>query len=64
VIHRGPMWENPDALSALFAWIGKSGYSSAGPYTSTGAKTTQADTPGDLDSVVIEMQLRVAKTSG
>jgi hypothetical protein len=32
VIHRGPMWENPDALSALFAWIGKSGYSSAGPY--------------------------------
>ena len=49
MVHRGSMWEIPDALSALFAWIGENGYSSAGPYREMHLywrENDRADTPG------------------
>lgn len=64
VVHRGSMWEIPDALSALYAWIGENGYSAAGPYREIHLYWRENDLaadPGKLDSVVIEIQLPVGK---
>ncbi len=66
VVHRGPLWEVPDVLSALFAWIGENGYSATGPYREIHhfwRENDLAAMPGGLDSVVIEMQLPVGKTA-
>jgi DNA-binding transcriptional MerR regulator len=63
-VHRGPLWQVPDAISALFAWIGENGYFAAGPYREIHLfwrETELAKKLGGLDSVVIEMQLPVAK---
>jgi DNA-binding transcriptional MerR regulator len=64
VVHRGPLWEVPDAISALFAWIGENGYSAVGPYREIHlfwCENDLAAVPGGLDSVMIEMQLPVGK---
>src|SRR3712207_5773751 len=65
-VHKGPLWQVPDAISALFAWIGENGYSAAGPYRELHLfwrETELAKKLGGLDSVVIEMQLPVAKAA-
>jgi len=64
VVHRGSLWEIPDALSALYAWIGENGYSAAGPYREIHhfwRENDKADVPGGLDSAVVELQLPVGK---
>lgn len=66
VVHRGPLWDVPDAISALFAWIGENGCSAAGPYREVHLFWRENDlaaSPGGLESVVIEMQLPVGKTA-
>lgn len=64
VVHRGPLWEVPDAISALFAWIGENGYSAVGPYREIHHFWRENDiaaSPGGLKSVVVEMQLPVGR---
>jgi effector-binding domain-containing protein len=64
VVHRGTLWEIPDAISALYTWIGENGYSAVGPYREIHHYWRENDlaaVPGGLDSVVIEMQLPVGK---
>jgi DNA-binding transcriptional MerR regulator len=64
VVHRCTLWEIPDTLSALFAWIAENGYSAVGPYRETHhfwRENDKAAEPGGLDSVVVEMQLPVGK---
>ncbi len=66
VVHRGPLWDVPEAISALFAWIGENGYSAVGPYREIHLFWRENDlaaVPGGLASVVIEMQLPVGRTA-
>ena len=65
VVHRCSPWEIPDVISALYAWIGENGYSAAGPYREIHPywrENDLASKPGGLDSIVVEMQLPVAKS--
>jgi DNA-binding transcriptional MerR regulator len=63
VVHRGALWDVPDALAALFAWAGENGYASAGPYREIHfwRENELAEKPDGLRSVVLEMQLPVEK---
>jgi DNA-binding transcriptional MerR regulator/effector-binding domain-containing protein len=66
VVHHGSLWGVPDAIGALFAWIGENGYSPAGPYREIHVFWRENDlavTPGGLDSIVTELQLPVEKTA-
>jgi DNA-binding transcriptional MerR regulator/effector-binding domain-containing protein len=66
VVHRGNLWDVPDAVSALFAWAGENGYASAGPYREIHLfwrENEIAEEPNGLRSVVLEMQLPVEKAA-
>lgn len=60
VVHHGDMFDVPDALIALYVWLGPNGYSAAGPYRELHLFGRENDWH-DYHSVVIEMQLPVER---
>lgn len=60
VVHAGALPDVGQAISALYAWLGASGYAAAGPYRELhlfGREQALAD----VDHVVLELQLPVAR---
>ncbi|WP_166394994.1 MerR family transcriptional regulator [Rubrobacter marinus] len=63
VVHRGSAWEIPQAVTALFSWVGANGYAPAGPYRELHLygrenELFRAD-PSNVGSVLVEIQLPV-----
>ena len=66
VVHRGSAWEIPQAITALFGWIGANGYATTGPYRELHLygrenELFRAD-PANVDSILVEIQVPVRAT--
>ena len=65
VVHQGSPWEIPQAIIALFAWVGANGYSAPGPYREIHLYGRENELfrkdPASADSIVVEIQLPVEK---
>ena len=66
VVHEGSAWDIPQAITALFGWIGENGYASAGPYRElhlSGRENElfRADS-ANVDSVLVEIQVPIQAT--
>lgn len=63
VIHEGSAWEIPQAITALFAWVGANGYSTTGPYRELHLYGRENDLfrtdPANVESVLVEIQIPV-----
>ena len=60
VIHHGELWRIPDAIVALYAWVGMNGLQSAGAYREFHHGWRENQTPGDdLCDITLELQLPV-----
>lgn len=63
VVHRGSAWEIPQAIVALFAWVGANGYSTAGPYRELHLYGRENDLfradPANVESILVEIQIPV-----
>lgn len=60
VIHHGELWGIPDAIVALYAWVGIHGLQSAGAYREFHYGWRENQTPGpDLCNITLEIQLPV-----
>lgn len=62
VIHHGNIWGIPDAMTALYAWVGRNGLQSAGPYRELHHGWRECTTPPEIlfHSITLEIQLPVA----
>ena len=63
VVHRGSAWEIPQAITALFGWIGANGYATAGPYRELHLYGRENDLfradSANVDSLLLEIQVPV-----
>ena len=63
VVHEGSAWEIPQAIIALFGWIGANGYSTAGPYRELHLYGRENDLfradSSNVDSLLVEIQVPV-----
>ncbi len=60
VVHRGNFYDVPQALSALFVWIGANGYTASGPYREIHLFGRENDMT-DPQHVTLEMQVPIEK---
>ena len=60
VIHRGDFYDVPQAVSALFIWVGSNGYSATGPYREIHLFGRENDMT-DFEDVTLEMQVPIEK---
>lgn len=61
VVHRGRFYDVPQAISALFIWIGTNGYSANGPYREIHLFGRENDLT-DFEHVTLEMQVPIEKS--
>lgn len=65
VVHGGSAWEIPQAITALFGWIGANGYQAAGPYREIHLYGREnelfREDPSNVGSIVVEIQLPVER---
>lgn len=62
VIHRGPLWDVPHAIIALFTWIGANGLTSAGVIREHHLRWRELDlTDTTVEDVTLEMQIPVSR---
>ncbi|MGQ0603573.1 MAG: MerR family transcriptional regulator [Anaerolineales bacterium] len=62
VIHRGPLWEVPQAIIALFTWIGANGFTSAGVIREHHLRWRELElTEKTVEAVTLEMQIPVVR---
>ena len=63
VVHEGSAWEIPQAITALFGWIGANGYATAGPYRELHLYGRENDLfradSSNVDSLIVEIQVPV-----
>ncbi len=61
VVHHGSIWGIPDAIVALYAWVGKNGFQSAGAYRELhhGWRENQMTEAELLSSITLEIQLPI-----
>ncbi len=63
VVHEGSAWEIPQAITALFGWIGANGYATAGPYRELHLYGRENDLfradSANVDSILVEIQVPV-----
>ena len=63
VVHEGSAWEIPQAITALFGWIGANGYATAGPYRELHLYGRENDLfradSANVDSLLVEIQVPV-----
>lgn len=60
VIHHGELWRIPDAIVALYAWVGMNGLQSAGAYREFHYGWRENQTPEqDLCNITLEIQVPV-----
>ena len=63
VVHEGSAWDIPQAMTALFGWIGANGYATAGPYRELHLYGRENDLfrtdPTNVDSFLVEIQVPV-----
>lgn len=63
VVHEGSAWEIPQAIIALFGWIGANGYATAGPYRELHLYGRENDLfradSSNVDSLLLEIQVPV-----
>ena len=65
VIHRGALWEVPQAIIALFTWIGANGFASAGAIRELHLRWRELElAEKDFEDVTLETQIPVAPLSG
>ncbi len=64
-IHHGLLWDIPEAIIALFAWIGQNGYRSAGPIRELHLFGNESDIPDSMEEYqkprVLEIQIPVER---
>jgi DNA-binding transcriptional MerR regulator len=64
-IHHGVLWEIPNAIIALFAWIGQNGYHSAGPIRELHLFGREVDIPDTHEAYeiprVVDIQVPVTR---
>lgn len=60
VVHRGNFYDVPQAITALFMWMGENGYSASGPYREIHLFGRENDL-ADVQHVTLEMQLPIEK---
>ena len=60
VVHRGDFYDVPQAISALFIWVGTNGYTASGPYREMHLFGRENDLT-DLEHVTLEMQVPIEK---
>jgi len=60
VVHRGSFYDVPQAMSALFIWVGTNGYTASGPYREIHLFGRETDLT-DFEHVTLEMQIPVEK---
>jgi DNA-binding transcriptional MerR regulator len=61
VIHRGPLWDVPQAIIALLTWIGANGFTSAGTIREHHLRWRELElTEQVVENVTLEMQIPVA----
>ena len=60
VVHRGSFYDVPQAVSALFIWVGANGYTASGPYREIHLFGRENDLT-DIEHVTLEMQVPVEK---
>ncbi len=60
VIHRGSFYGVPQALSALFIWVGANGYTASGPYREIHLSGRENDLT-DIQHLTVEMQVPIEK---
>ena len=63
VVHAGALPDVGQAISALYAWLGASGYAAAGPYRELHLFGREQEL-ASVDHVVLELQLPVARPGG
>ncbi len=67
-VHHGVLWEIPQAIIAVFAWIGQNGYRSDGPIRELHLFGREVDIPDTQEAYeiprVIEIQVPVARAEG
>ena len=61
VVHRGNFYDVPQAISALFIWVGTNGYTASGPYREIHLFGRENDLT-DLEHITLEMQVPVEKS--
>lgn len=60
VIHRGPLWDVPQAIIALLTWIGANGFVTAGPIHEYHLRWRELDlAEKDFENVTLEVQIPV-----
>lgn len=59
VVHHGNIWNVPDAMVALYSWVGRNGFQSAGPYRELHPGWRECTTPEEIlyRSITLEIQL-------
>ncbi len=60
VVHRGNFYDVPQAISALFIWVGTNGYTASGPYREIHLFGRENDLT-DFEHITLEMQVPVEK---
>ncbi len=60
VVHRGDFYDVPQAISALFMWVGTNGYVASGPYREIHLFGRENDL-ADFGHVTLEMQVPIEK---
>lgn len=62
VVHHGSIWGIPDAIVALYTWVGKNGLQSDGPYRELhhGWRENQTSETDLFTNITLEIQLPVA----
>ncbi len=60
VVHRGNFYDVPQAVTALFMWVGENGYTASGPYREIHLFGRENDLT-DFEHVTLEMQLPIEK---
>ncbi len=61
VIHRGPLWDVPQAIIALFTWIGANGFASAGVIREHHLHWRELELSDEaFENVTLEMQIPIA----
>lgn len=58
VVHHGSMWDVPQAIMALYRWIGENGYSSAGAYREIHLFWRELEEP-DFEHIALELQVPI-----
>lgn len=65
VVHHGTIWGIPDAIVALYTWVGKNGLQSDGPYRELhhGWRENQTSEADLFSNITLEIQLPVSPLS-